>query len=145
MSYYIASASWGKDSAAMVLDLIEKGAPLNEVVSFDTGMEFQAIYNVRDKILPILAEKGIKYTELKPENTFLYTMLEKPCQSKQKGFHYGYGWCGGMCRWGTTEKTKALDKYAKEKNAIVYVGIAYDEPERFKRLGGGAIRLRHCS
>ncbi len=92
MKYYIASCSFGKDSLAMVLRLIEENKPLDEVVFYDTGMEFQAIYNVRDKLLPLLAEKGIKYTELKPDRPFLYDMLEKPVESKQKGKHNGYGW-----------------------------------------------------
>ena len=42
-----------------------------------------------------------------------------------------YSWCGGVCRWGTTEKVNAIDKYCK--NAIQYVGIAIDEPERLKK------------
>ena len=73
---YIASCSFGKDSLAMVLGLIERGLPLDEVVFYDTGMEFQAIYNVRDRLLPLLADKGIKYTELKPDRPFLYEMIE---------------------------------------------------------------------
>ena len=44
---YIASCSFGKDSLAMVLLLIEKGYPLDEVIFYDTEMEFQAIYNNR--------------------------------------------------------------------------------------------------
>lgn len=43
MAYYMASVSWGKDSLAMLLRLIYENKPLNEVVFFDTGMEFQAI------------------------------------------------------------------------------------------------------
>ena len=131
--YHIASCSFGKDSLAMVLRLIEENKPLDEVVFYDTGMEFEAIYKVRDKILPLLAERGIKYTELKPKEPFLYTMIERPCESKQKGKHNGYGWCGGMCRWGTTAKQKALDEYAEKKNAVVYIGIAYDEPKRLEK------------
>lgn len=131
--YHIASVSWGKDSLAMLLMLIEKGYPLDEVVSYDTGMEFQAIYDIRDKVIPLLTEKGIKYTELKPKEPFLYTMLERPCESKQKGKHNGYGWCGGMCRWGTTAKQKALDEYAEQRNAVVYIGIACDEPKRLEK------------
>lgn len=50
---YIASCSFGKDSLAMVLMLIERGLPLDEVVFYDTGMEFQAIYDLRDDMLPI--------------------------------------------------------------------------------------------
>ncbi len=118
----------------MVLMLIEKDYPLDEVVFYDTGVEFNAIYRVRDQILPLLEEKGIKFTTLKPERPFMYDMLEKPVSSKQKGDHKGYGWCGGLCRWGTRDKLDALDKYAKDKNAVVYIGIAADEPQRLKRM-----------
>lgn len=50
---YIASCSFGKDSLAMVLLLIEKEYPLDEVIFYDTEMEFQAIYNDRDKLSKI--------------------------------------------------------------------------------------------
>lgn len=54
MTKYIASVSWGKDSTAMILKLIEEKWPLNEVIFYDTGMEFRCIYDVRDMVLPIL-------------------------------------------------------------------------------------------
>lgn len=79
---YIASCSWGKDSTAMILKLIEESYPLDEVIFYDTGMEFKAIYNVRDMILPILNENNVKYTELKPDNLFLYDMLIRPKTKK---------------------------------------------------------------
>lgn len=127
MAYYIASVSWGKDSPAMLLNLIAEGKPLNEVLFYDTGMEFQAIYNIRDAIKPLLKEKGILYTELHPDNPFLYTMLHKPVKGRART---GYGWCGGFCRWGTTAKLVALDRYAEAKSALVYIGFATDETKR---------------
>lgn len=133
MSQYVASVSFGKDSLAMLLILLEKGAPLDEVIFYDTGMEFKAIYETRDRLLPMLQAAGVKYTELRPQNPFLYDMLERPVFSKKKGRHAGYGWCGGVCRWGTELKTRTIDKYATGKTAH-YVGIALDEPERIERL-----------
>ena len=131
--WHIASVSWGKDSLAMLLLLIEKGWPLDEVVFYDTGMEFQAIYDTQDRMLPELERLGIKYTRLEPGNPFLYDMLERPVQSRQKGAHSGYGWCGGLCRWGTTEKLKAIDRYAEALGAEVYIGIAADEALRLAK------------
>ena len=117
----------------MVLMLVERQCRLDEVVFFDTGMEFRAIYGIRDQLLPTLYDNGIKYTELQPRTTLLYNMLERQYESKKTGKKIGYGWCGGMCRWGTAEKRMAIDKYAREKNATtVYVGIAADEPRRLK-------------
>lgn len=139
---YIASVSFGKDSLAMVLLILERGLPLDEVVFYDTGMEFKAIYDTRDRVLPILYDHGVKYTELRPPRPFLFDMLEKPVSSKKNGLHYGYSWCGGCARWGTANKTSALDKHAKAagKNVIQYIGIAADEQKRLQRLPNG-IRL----
>ena len=141
--YYIASVSWGKDSLYMLLRLLEEGAPLNEVAFYDTGMEFQAIYNTRDAILPLLKEHGVKYTEFKPKRPFEYDMLEKPVKSKN-GDHLGYSWCGGSARWGPAGKQKTLDAHAKkysDQGYIVfqYVGIAADKPKRIKKLAAQKI------
>ena len=131
---HIASCSFGKDSLAMVLRLIEENEPLDEVVFYDTGMEFNAIYHVRNKLVPVLRKQGIKYTELYPDNPFEYDLLDRPVTSKEKGFHLGYGWCGGVCRWGTTAKNKAIEQYLKtmDEEIIEYVGIAKDELNRIK-------------
>lgn len=130
---YITSVSFGKDSLAMLLLILEKGLPLDEVIFYDTGMEFKAIYNIRDKIKKILIEKNIKFTELHPKEPFLYQMFDKPVVSrKAKETHNGYSWCGGRCRWGTTEKLKAIEKYCEGNHQ--YVGIAYDEEKRHQRL-----------
>lgn len=132
---YVASISFGKDSLAMLLKLIEEKYPLDYVVFYDTGMEFECIYVLRDKIKPMLKQHNIEFIELKPKDPFLYTMLERPTYSKQKGYHNGYGWCGGLCRWGTTEKLKTIRQFKKSLNddVIDYVGIAADEPKRFDK------------
>lgn len=62
---YIASVSFGKDSLAMLLRLMEESWPLDAVVFYDTGMEFDCIYKIRDKIKPVLKERGVEYVELK--------------------------------------------------------------------------------
>lgn len=133
--YAIASVSWGKDSVAMLWKLIWEEWPLDEVVFYDTGMEFDAIYAERDRTLHLLEANGIKYTELKPKVPFWWSMFVHPVRSRKTGevHKHGYGWCGGTCRWGTTEKLRALDKYAEERNATVYVGIAADETRRLEK------------
>lgn len=128
---YIASVSFGKDSLAMLLRLIEENKPLDEVVFYDTGMEFECIYNLRNRILPLLEVHNIKYTELKPKETFLYTMFEKQVKKRNGTIGKGYSWCGGRCRWGTTEKLKAIEKHCKGN--YEYVGIAYDEQNRLSK------------
>lgn len=93
MTKYIASVSFGKDSLAMLLLILEKNKPLDEVIFYDTGMEFQAIYNIRDTVVRLLKEKGIKYTELKPKFPFEYVMFEKPVKHRNGTISKGYSWC----------------------------------------------------
>ena len=123
----IASVSFGKDSLAMLLKLLELKYSIDEVVFVDTGMEFQAIYNIENKIKKLLEEKGIKYTRLQLDKSFEYYMFEH----KVKSGKIGYSWCGGRCRWGTTKKLQVLNRYCKD--AIQLVGIALDEPHRLKK------------
>ena len=133
MTKYIASVSFGKDSLAMLLLLLNRKDPLDEVIFYDTGMEFKAIYNIRDKVVKLLEEKGIKYTELKPKLPFKYVMFEKPVKHRNGTYSKGYSWCGGRCRWGTSEKNRIISKYLKDnygRNYIEYIGIASDETSR---------------
>ena len=127
--YHIASVSWGKDSTFMLYELARRGYPLDEVLFFDTGMEFKSIYHTRDKAIPFMKEHGIRYTELKLDRPFEYYMFEHQIFGRE-GIHYGYSWCGGRVRWGTGKKIKAMDSYAEERSAHVYLGIAADEEKR---------------
>ena len=133
---YIASVSFGKDSLAMLLMLLEKNMQVDEVIFYDTGVEFKSIYATRDKVTEILENKNIKYTELKPEESFLYKMLEKEVHKRDGEKQHGYGLCGGMCRWGTTEKNKTIEKYLKQQHGEdykEYIGIAADETKRIEK------------
>lgn len=133
---YIASVSFGKDSLAMLLRLIEEHKPLDEVIFYNTGMEFECIYNIRDKVINLLLEHSIKFTELHPSEPFLYSMFERRIKYRNKdGYHFGFSWCGGKCRWHTSFKLRAIKDYKKSINDTVidYVGIAYDEPQRFEK------------
>lgn len=107
------SISMGKDSLAMLLMLVERGCRVDEVVFYNSGVEFKAIYNTRDKLIPMLDKWGIKFTELYSRNPFLWSMLERPvCERGTDIVHKtGYSWCGGTCRWGTSEKLNAIKKY----------------------------------
>lgn len=133
---YIASVSFGKDSLAMLLMLIEKKYPIDYVVFYNTGMEFDSIYHIRDIVKKQLKELNIEFVELNPQEPFWISMLIREIKYRKKdGYHYGYSWCGGACRWGTTGKLQAIDKFKKTINDDVtdYVGIAADEPQRFEK------------
>lgn len=131
---YIASCSFGKDSLAMVLKILELRMPLDEVVYFNIGEEFEPIERNKEKLKPILEAEGIKFTELKPKTSFMFNMLEREVIKRNGTKQKGYKWCGGVCRWGTTLKIQAIKEHNKQYNEdiIEYVGIAYDEPKRIR-------------
>ncbi len=133
---YIASVSFGKDSLAMLLMLIEKQYKLDEVIFYDTGMEFKAIYDIRDTVKKMLNCKNIKYTELRPEIPFEEKMLNITVHKRNGKMQKGYGVCGGKCRWGTSDKYRIIGKYLKQqygKDYREYIGIASDEKERIEK------------
>lgn len=137
---YIASVSFGKDSLAMLLKLLELEFPLDEVIYFDIGVEFESIKNNAEKMKSLLASKGIKFTILEPEDTFLYCMTEKPVKKRNGGTQEGYKWCGGMCRWGTSLKLQAIENHNKkygDEFIAEYVGVASDERNRINRKRNG--------
>lgn len=111
------SFSGGKDSTFLLLELIRRKEPLDEVVFFDTGWEFPAMYEHIEKVKSFVKNNGIKFVTLRSPVPF------------DEAFKV-YGWCGGNIRWGTYFKTETLDKYAKSHNALQYIGIAFDEKHR---------------
>lgn len=133
---FIASISFGKDSLAMLLKLLELNYPLDEVVYFDIGVEFQSIRNNAEKMKAILVDKCIKFTILEPKEPFIYCMCEKPVKKANGTIQNGYKWCGGCARWGTALKLDAIKKnnakYGDEM-IVEYVGVASDERQRINR------------
>lgn len=130
---YVASCSCGKDSLAMVLTLIEKEYPLDYVLFFDAGKEFDSIYRNWDKLTKILDKHGIGYERLTPPKSFDYYFCEHKVNTRKGGVKTGYSWCGGCTRWMTSIKVKAINSFYDcfmGETIVEYVGIAKDEPDR---------------
>lgn len=127
---HILSFSGGKDSTYLLLELIRRKEPLDEVQFFDTGWEYQVMYEHIERCEKICNESSIKFKTIHPEKSFDYYMFEH----KKESGEVGYSWCGKACRWGTACKREALNKNAKlNKDCITYIGIAADEPDRVEK------------
>ena len=119
-NFHAVSLSGGKDSTAMLLLMIEQDMPIDVVLTADTGMEFPEMYEHLQKLDDLLCrERGIENRQR------LGVSL------------YGNGWPGPRVRWCTGQlKThlirKEVNRLKKERNAMHYVGIAADEPNRIK-------------
>lgn len=78
----------------MLHRLIDEGWTLDEVCYYDTGMEFPAIYEERDRTLPRFASCGIEYTERARSSQCDGTCSAVRCASRENGEVHkrGYGW-----------------------------------------------------
>ena len=134
---YCASVSWGAGSLYMLLRLLEEPLlKLNMVVFVNMGEEFDASLKMRDKLLPVLAKRGIVYKEIDMSEEFSYGMYERPVKNRKTGeiHRVGYSWCGGPCRWGTGLKLQALYQFYRRElsqyTIVEYIGICADEEDR---------------
>lgn len=94
----------------MLLLMIERGMPIDIVLTADTGMEFPEMYDHLAKLDEYLyRERGIHLTMLRHPKGFEYMMFEEEKQkissieNRQKlGVPlYGNGWPGVKVRWCT--------------------------------------------
>lgn len=118
----------------MLLIMLEKNMPIDEIIYCDTGKEFPAMVDHIDKVESYI---GRSITRIKGVNTFDYNMFERPVKRRNKDQKLGYSWPGPLSRWCTSKmKTDVIGKYlsdmSKEFEVVHYVGIAADEPERVK-------------
>lgn len=119
MKRYILSYSGGKDSTALFYIITRKNLPLDEVVFFDTGAEYDSTYDEIQKIKNKCETKDIKFTVLKSKYNLISQIM------------YYRKWCGEIDRFYTHEKLRVIDKYCGDH--YQYVGIAADESHRGRK------------
>lgn len=126
---HIVSFSGGKDSTAMLLIMIEKEMPIDEIIFCDTGKEFPAMY---DHILAVEKYIGRKITTIQSEKSFEYYLGEYQGKTGKDKNIFGKGWPSHNMRWCTGKlKQNIISKYLKNhKTRKEYIGIAYDEIHR---------------
>ena len=95
---HIVQFSGGKDSTCMLLMMLEKEMPVDEIIFCDTGMEFPQMYEHIDKVEHYI---GRKVTRLKAEHSFEWYMFEKPRTKGKWQDLCGYGWARMWQRWCT--------------------------------------------
>lgn len=133
---YVVNLSGGKDSTAMLLELLRRGMPVDYILYAHTGKDFPQMIEHLTQLQQYIKKhypNAPPITTIKSEKSFDYLMFE---HIKTKGKNIGkrgYGWATMRNRWCTsTLKTAELDKFCKSLNCDVvnYVGIAVDEPAR---------------
>jgi len=132
---HIVSFSGGKDSTAMLLLMIEKKMPIDEIIFCDTGKEFPAMY---DHILAVEKYIGRKITTIRSEKSFEYILGKYKRRRRNGKTQTGKGWADFQMRWCTGDlKRDVMKKYLSKQKHFLYQGIAFDELHRSKKNKDG--------
>lgn len=129
---HIVSFSGGKDSTLMLLLMLEKGMPIDDIIFADTGMEFQELYDYVERIEGVI---GRKVTRLKSDKTWDDVFFHKRGSGKNIGQIVAFPPVG-KCEVARDTKMRAIRKYYRSIGGghTVYIGIAHNEPDRYARL-----------
>lgn len=141
---HIASVSFGKDSLAMLLKILENPDiyPLDEIVFCDVmaneneSGNFDLQHEFILKTIPIIERLAkVPVVIVKAETSFEEQFYKKK-GSRAKNPNTIYGFPMTICAWCNDRlKMKPLDNYFKSQgDHIRYLGLAFDEPKRVARL-----------
>ena len=126
---HIVCFSGGKDSAAMLLRMIELEMPIDIVLFADTSMEFPQLYEYVTRMEKYVTSLGIKFQRVAPTNTtwddwFFGNVTRGKMEGQQRGwplmlFH---------CWWSREAKHKTMDPLCIGN--IRYLGFGVNEIKR---------------
>ena len=137
---YIASLSYGKDSIAMLEVIKQNNMPLDRIVHVEVmatktiPADLPEMVEFKKKADKIIKQRyGIEVEHLKAKYSYEeYFYKKRTERSKCPNTAYGFpmikgNWCNSQLKANILKK---LDKLG----IIQYIGIAFDEPNRFKIL-----------
>lgn len=138
----IVSCSFGKDSLAQIIVMRQMGIAIDDVIYCDIHFDktISGEHPLMAEWIPV-AEKilkskfGITVTHISSEKTFLDYFYTEKQKGNHKGDIYGFpyiigAWCNSRL------KINVINKYLSnfQEQITQYVGIAYDEPNRYYKL-----------
>ena len=114
---HIVKFSGGKDSTAMLLLMLERSLPVDEIIFCDTGLEYPELYQ---HIAEVERYIGRQITVLHPPHSFEYFLADiKIIKGKHAGEH-GYGWPRRKDqRWCTGRLKEKLQRITKKIWGII--------------------------
>lgn len=146
MASNVVSLSGGKDSTAMLLQMLERGEDIADIVFFDGGWEFPQMHEHLEKLERFI---GHKITRLRPrlpvgvvtnKTPFDWMFSEYPVVKRGTRHIHRIGryWPSPVIRWCTGRKQEALRAHIRalthrqdvELPLRQCVGFAADEPHR---------------
>ena len=135
---HILSLSYGKDSLACLGAIEELGLPLDRIIHAEVWAtdtipaDLPEMVEFKKKADKIIFERyAIKVEHIRHKLYFEKMLYQKKRRGKYIGEIRGFPLAGKSAGW--CKNLKIMNKLSP-KNAISYVGIAFDEPNRFHNL-----------
>lgn len=141
---YVLSLSFGKDSLALLIEVIRRKLPLDYVIFCDIKFsdkisgEHPLMAEWIPKAEQILKDKfGIDVIHLTAKKNFIEQFYTVKNKGRHIGLRYGFpytigAWCNGRLKLDPINNF--IKKIIREYGAVTeYVGIASDEPKRLER------------
>ena len=146
---HILSCSFGKDSIATALTALQYHEPLDQLiyceVMFDetcSGEHPEHRQFIYEKAIPYFAERGLPTVILHSSKTYVSCFCQTVIHGKGKGKLKSFP-LTGRCIIQRDCKIPPLTAYKKQlpTDTVQYLGIAWDESKRLKRLKENQISL----
>ena len=130
---HVVSFSGGKDSAAMLIEMVDRGYHIDEIVFADTQLEFPEMYEYIDSVEDHI---GMEITRLKHDKTFEDYFYGAITRGKRKGQMRGWPPLLFGCYINRDVKVQSMNRYVEEQSdhTVNYLGFASDELERTRAL-----------
>lgn len=126
---HIVSFSGGKDSTAMLIEMLERNMQVDRIVFADTKFEFPEMYDYINKVDKYIKRYGDYNIEIiRTDDTLENWALGKITRGPLKGEIRGWPLVAHPCYWSRESKYKLLER--EMKGHIRYIGIALDEKKR---------------
>lgn len=137
---HIVNFSGGKESTAMLIHMIELKMQIDDIMFCDNGLEYPEVYEYIKKV-----EKYIerKITIIHPKKTWDDIFYSKVCKGRFKGRIHGFPYCCVPGCWASRDLKVRPMEHSRPKDALIYLGINYDEKDRIQYEKGHCENLRY--
>lgn len=129
---HIAMLSYGQDSSAMVVKMLEEGMKLDYIVFTDTGLEFDAMYQYKKDFDAYIKRRfDMEVTNIGNPDRFDEFCFGKFTKGEREGEVRGLPMTLGMQYCTRELKVVPFEKWAKQFDDItLYIGYTYSELKR---------------
>ena len=129
---HIVSFSGGKDSTAMLLMMLERGWPVDDIIYFDCGdWEFPQMHEHINQVEQYIGRKVTRLQNKRGDfNYWMFDHVGKP--RKGNPVRIGRAWPQVNARWCTARKGDTLEAYYSQykPEMTAHIGFAADEINR---------------